>query len=382
MNEQGIDNYIFYSANHKSDYPQGIMIGSKPMLRLHQLLSRIFGDQGFHSYFATRKLVRDIKRISPDVILLHNIHGYYLHLSVLFRFLREYNKPVLWTLHDCWAFTGHCCYYTMAQCDRWKSGCGNCPQKNAYPYSLIFDRSRGLFKKKSRLFCSVKNLSLITPSQWLSDEVGESFHNYRKRFVIRNGVDLSVFHPVKSGFREKNNIGNRIIVLGVASVWSKAKGLDTFIELANRLSLEKYAIVMVGTDASVDAMLPENIISIHRTSDQRELAEIYTSADVFVNPTLQDNYPTVNLEAQSCGTPVITFDKGGCAETVAEGCGTVLSEHTVDAVISELNNTRRKTEKDEKLISGLAAVYDENRCFEEYVRLCRSVYMQTGESEC
>lgn len=382
LNEHKIENYIFYSANHKSDYPQGIMIGSKPMLRLHQLLSRIFGDQGFHSYFATRKLVRDIKRISPDVILLHNIHGYYLHLSVLFRFLREYDKPVLWTLHDCWAFTGHCAHYMMAGCDKWKSGCGSCPQKNAYPYSLIFDRSRGLYKKKKRLFCSVGDLTLITPSKWLSNELENSFLQNTAKVVIPNGIDLEVFHPVNSEFKERYGLQGKKMILGVASVWSYAKGLDVFVELYEKLDRENYAIVLVGTDKQTDKLLPEGIISIHRTQNRTEMAEIFSAADVFVNPTRQDNYPTVNIEAQACGTPVITFDTGGCAETVAEGCGTVISEHTADAVISELKNARRKTQKDEKLISGRAAVYDENRCFEKYVRLCRSVYMQTGESEC
>ena len=379
LNEHKIENYIFYSANHKSDYPQGIMIGSKPMLRVHQLLSRLFGDQGFHSYFATRRLVREIKEISPDVILLHNIHGYYLHLSVLFRFLREYGKPVLWTLHDCWAFTGHCTHYMIAGCDRWKSGCGSCPQKNVYPYSLFFDRSRGLYKKKSRLFCSVKELSLITPSKWLSKELESSFLQNKPKYVIPNGIDLRAFHPVNGDFKERYGLQGRIMILGVASVWSYAKGLDVFIELYKRLDRDRYAVVLVGTDAQTERLLPEGIVSIRRTQSRTEMAEIYSAADVFVNPTRQDNYPTVNMEAQACGTPVITFDSGGCAETLTEGFGTTVNENDIEALILSVGELSEKTPQLSASCAAEAKRFDERICFEKYVDLCISRHTGTGD---
>ena len=164
LDEKGCKNYILYSANHRSDDPHGIMIGTKLMLRVHQLLARIFGDTGFHSYFATQKLIRTIRDIDPDLILLHNLHGYYLHIGVLFRFLKEYDKPVLWTLHDCWAFTGHCTHYQIARCYRWQSGCHDCPNRKEYPYSWFFDRSRSLYRKKKELFASVEKLRIIVPS--------------------------------------------------------------------------------------------------------------------------------------------------------------------------------------------------------------------------
>ena len=371
LSKNGIENKIYYSANHKSDYPLGEMIGSKPMLRLHQILSRIFGDQGFHSYFSTKKLVKRIKKDSPDVILLHNIHGYYLHMKVLFRFLKEYDKPVLWTLHDCWAFTGHCSHYTMIGCDRWKSGCGSCPQKSAYPYSLFFDRSKKLFQIKKELFCSVNLLTLITPSQWLADELKKSFFGSIPNYVIHNGIDLGIFHPVKGDFRQKYHLENKIVILGVSSVWTDSKGLDIFIDLAKRLPPQKYAVVLVGTNASVEAMLPPNVVSVCRVQNQLDLAQIYSAADVFVNPTRQDTFPTVNMEAVACGTPVITFDTGGCSETVAEGCGIIIQEKTVDAIIGALDGLCPKTESISRSCADIARCFDENDCFEEYVRLCR-----------
>lgn len=380
LNEHKIENYIFYSANHKSDYPQGIMIGSKPMLRLHQLLSRIFGDQGFHSYFTTRKLVRDIKRISPDVILLHNIHGYYLHLSVLFRFLREYNKPVLWTLHDCWAFTGHCAHYMMAGCDKWKSGCGSCPQKNVYPYSLFFDRSRSLYKKKKRLFCSVDDLTLITPSKWLSNELESSFLQNKAKKVIPNGIDLEVFHPADTDFKERYGLQGKKMILGVASVWSYAKGLDVFVELREKLDRESYAIVLVGTDEQTEKLLPEGIISIRRTQNRNEMAEIFSAADVFVNPTRQENYPTVNMEAQACGTPVITFDTGGCAETLTKGFGTTVGVNNIDDIIRSIDKISDKTPQTSVSCAEESKRFDERICFAKYVDICILQHNKAGDN--
>ena len=374
LTENDIDNIVFYSANHRSAEPNGVMLGSKPMLRAHQLLSRAFGDQGFHSRFATEKLVKQIREYQPDVILMHNLHGYYLHMDVLFGFLKEYGKPVLWTLHDCWAFTGHCAHYMLAGCSKWLSGCGGCPQRSAYPYSLFFDRSAELYNRKKKLFTDVEHLSLITPSKWLSDEVGKSFLSDKKRVVISNGIDLNSFQPTDSDFRKKHGLENKYIILGVAAVWSDAKGLDVFEELSKRLDPSKYAVVLVGVDEAAEAKLPRNVIAVRRTQNTRELVEIYSAADVFVNPTRQDTYPTVNMEALACGTPVITFNTGGAPEIENGGFVIVTGENTVQGVLDALSLAPKKTAESIAECAEGARSFDEQDCFDRYVDLCRTVY--------
>lgn len=372
LEQHGIENKVFYSGNHKSDYPNGVMISGKLSIRIHQLLSRIFGDQGFHSSFSTLRLIRKIKKMQPDVILLHNIHGYYINLSILFKFLKRYGRPVYWVLHDCWSFTGHCTHFTIAGCDKWKTGCFACPQKDKYPYSWFFDRSRYLYKKKKELFTSLSDLTIITPSQWLAEKVKDSFLGKYPIKVINNGIDLDVFKPTESDFREKHGLCDKKIILGVASVWSYAKGLDVFVELAQRLDEDKYKIVLVGTDEKTDASLPGNILSIHRTQNQKELAQIYSAADVFVNSTREENYPTVNMEAIACGTPVITFNTGGCAEIVGSGCGEIIRTDSADEAeqkITEQIQNNRQTTND---CLSWSKRFDDKRCFEEYVKLiCR-----------
>lgn len=369
MTEKGIENYIFYSGNHKSDYPLGRMISGKMSIRVHQILSRLLGDQGFHSTVSTYRLVRSIKKIQPDAILLHNLHGYYLNLRVLFRFLRDYDKPVYWTLHDCWAFTGHCTHFTVAQCEKWKNGCRGCSQKHKYPYSWFLDRSRSLYKKKKELFTSVRDLTVITPSEWLADLTRQSFLGKYPVKVIHNGINLSVFQPTESDVRQKYGIGNRTMILGVASVWGYYKGLDMFLELYKRVKDTDVCIVLVGTDDAVDRQLPEGIISIHRTQNQKELAELYSAADVFVNPTREENYPTVNMEAIACGTPVVTFRTGGAPEIVLEGCGAVTDRNTIDSLEEKINQTLQNRQQMSLSCEKASKSFDEVKCFKEYVEL-------------
>ena len=294
-----------------------IRIGNDLDAKLHALQSRIFDNAGFGSKLATEKFIEWVKEYNPDIIHLHNIHGYYINVEVLFKYLAESNKPVIWTLHDCWAFTGHCAYYSYVKCDKWKTGCFNCPQKKRYPSSLLWDASKKNWQKKKALFTSVKNMTLVTPSKWLANEVKKSFLSKYPMKVIANGIDLDVFKPTPSDFKEKNGLVGKKIILGVASSWSECKGLKDFIELSKILD-EKYKIVLVGLSENQIKELPENILAISRTNNVKELAEIYTAADIFFNPTYEDNFPTVNLEAQACGTPVITYRTGGSVESVSE----------------------------------------------------------------
>lgn len=315
--KQGHESYIAYGRDLPKNCDNVIKIGTKTDNYLHVAKTRIFDKHGFGSKQATKEFINKVVDIDPDIIHLHNIHGYYINIEILFNYLKEANKPVVWTLHDCWSFTGHCAYFDYVGCDKWKTECYNCPEKKAYPSSMIFDNSRGNHLSKKEIFTGVKNLTILTPSQWLANLVKESFLQEYPVKVINNGIDLNTFRPIKGDFRKKYNLGDKYIILGVASVWDRRKGLKYFIELADKVS-EDEVIVLVGLTKKQIEHLPKNVIGISRTNNVEELVDIYSSADVFVNPTLEDNFPTTNLEALACGTPVITFNTGGSPESIIQ----------------------------------------------------------------
>ena len=292
-------------------------VGNKWDLAFHWIATRIFDAHGLASRRATKKLIAQIRTIDPDIVHIHNVHGYFLNYPLLCDFLSERGKPVIWTVHDCWLFTGHCSHFTFAGCDKWKTHCENCPQKHCYPASFFLDRSKENFDRKKQAFLGVKNMTLITPSKWLADLVKQSFLKGYPVEVRYNTIDTNVFKPTPSDFREKYNSQNKKIVLGVANPWTERKGFYDFLWLAEKLD-NSYQIVLVGLTQKQLDTLPKNIIGIKRTNSPKELAEIYTAADVFVNPTYEDNYPTTNLEAQACGTPTITYRTGGSPESVPE----------------------------------------------------------------
>ena len=339
--EQGHESFIAYGREPAKGCVKAIRIGSDLDVYIHGLYTRIFDRHGLASKKATGKLIGAIEKIQPDIVHLHNIHGYYLNYETLFDFLKISGIPVVWTLHDCWPFTGHCAHFTFVGCDRWQKGCYDCPQKKNYPGSLFLDNSRNNYDRKKKAFTGIKNLTIVTPSNWLANLVKDSFLKEHEITVVPNGIDTTVFRPVKSDFKEKHNIENKFMILGVASVWNKRKGLEYFLELAEMLRQDE-VIVLVGLNDKQIKQLPGNIIGISRTNDVQELIEIYSAADVFVNPTLEDNYPTVNLEAQACGTYTITFDSGGTGETIIDpSLGSICSEKDAKGMRKELDELRK-----------------------------------------
>lgn len=312
-------------------------IGTFNSRRVNVALARITGFNGCFAWFETYKLLKKIDEFKPDIIHLHNLHDSYINLPMLFSYIKKHNVPTVWTLHDCWSFTGQCPYFTIAKCDRWKAGCHNCPQYKEYPASL-YDNTKKMWQLKKKWFTGVKNMTIVTPSEWLAGLAKESYLKEYPIQVINNGIDLDVFKPTHSNFREQYGIpGDKYIVLGVSFAWGYRKGLDCFAEMAEKLG-DKYQIVLVGTDGEIDKNLPKNIISIHRTQNQKELAEIYSTADVFAMPTREENYPTVNMEAIACGTPVVTFDTGGSPEMLNEKVGRVVPVDDVNEMMSEIKN--------------------------------------------
>lgn len=345
LEEQGHECLIAYGRGTAPEGINAYKIGTNLDNYLHVARTRLLDQHGYGSKKPTIELVKKIKEYNPDIIHLHNLHGYYLNLEVLFNYLAESNKPVVWTLHDCWTFTGHCAYFDYIGCDKWKIECRNCPQKKTYPNSYVLDNSYQNFNQKKELFTKVNNLTIITPSQWLANLVKQSFLNKYPVQVINNGIDLSIFKPTPSDFRKKYHLEKKKIILGVANVWDQRKGFDTFLELSSKLD-ENYQIVLVGVTEKQKNNIPSNIIGITRTNNIKELAEVYSTADVFVNPTLEDNFPTTNLEALACGTPIITFNSGGSGEAVdcQNGGGKIIEKGEIQVLYEEIvnmNNTEK-----------------------------------------
>ena len=374
---RGWSSYIAYGRGDSHSTSHTIKIGSRLGVALHALLTRITDRHGLYSRIATKRLIRQIESIAPDIIHLHNIHGYYINYQVLFSYLREAKIPVVWTLHDCWAMTGHCSHFEYVGCARWKTGCYDCPQKNAYPRSWLMDNSRNNYSEKCSQFTSIENLTLVPVSDWLGAVAKESNLGEYNIRVIHNGIDTCVFTPVANNtLRQQYGISDdKKIVLGVASPWSKQKGFNDFIKLNEHLSKQRYQIVMVGISEGQRRKLPNSIIGIPRTSDIYELVGWYSAADVFVNPTFEDSYPTTNLEALSCGTPVITYKTGGSSESVNSDMGRVVDKGRVEGLaeaIEELCKENRAAMR-EKCRAYAVAHFDKRDCFREYIDLYEEI---------
>lgn len=340
--------------------------------KCHALLSFLFDAQGLGSIISTKKLLRKLDRIHPDLIHLHNIHGYYINYPLLFTYLKKTKVAVIWTLHDCWPFTGHCAHFDAVGCSKWINGCDKCPLTHSYPKSLFFDKSKRNYLRKRKLFSSLDNMTIITVSQWLKLRVEQSFLNKYETLVINNGIDLSAFYPKESDKREKLGIKNKRIVLGVSSKWSNAKGLQEFIELSNDSLIQ---VVLIGVQEDLIGTLPANLIAIKRTDSVSELAEYYSIADVFVNPTYNDSFPTVNIESLACGTPVVTYNTGGSPEILSPETGVVVEKGDFIALSDAIHSVldRGKKQYSDECVSRARSLFDKNDRFREYIDLYRRV---------
>lgn len=308
---------------------------------LHVFLNTVFDCQGKGSYFTTKKLIRILRREKPDIIHLHNLHGYYLNLQLLFRYLREeYQGKVFWTFHDCWPMTGHCAYFTMANCNKWIDGCDICPQKKQYPISLFMDRSRKNYLEKKNLFTAIDNLTVIVPSEWMKNIVEKSYFCNCDIQVVHNGIDLDVFSPcVQSEIdqvKQKYQISKDTkIILGVANIWETRKGLNIFKSLSLKLP-EDYQVILVGLTKKQSREVGSGIIGIERMRDRRELASLYSAADIFVNPSMEESFSLVTVEAMACGTPVIALGTSAVKELVSPETGIVVEKNESDAFVEAI----------------------------------------------
>ena len=314
---------------------QTMKIGSDFGVKCHALESRMLDNSGFGSRRATIAFLKWVREFDPDVIWLHNVHGYYIHIGELFTYLRACGKKILWTLHDCWAFTGHCAYFDYVRCEKWQTGCHSCPQKHTYPESLLLDNSCRNYQRKKTLFTGTPNLTLAVPSHWLEGRVKKSFLRDYPVEVIYNQVDKAVFKPTPGDFRQKHALEGKKILLGVASVWEERKGLRDFIALSKLLD-DRFRIVLIGLNSRQLASLPETILGLPRTDNVLQLVQAYSEADVFICPSTEETFGMTVLEACCCGCKTVVYQDTACEE-VADAFGGIAvprgPEHLKDAIL-------------------------------------------------
>lgn len=372
--QQGWDSYIAYGRGKPVSKSHLIRIGNDWDMYEHGLETRIFDNHGLASRGVTQKLIRQIEEIKPDVIQLHNVHGYFVNYPILFDYLAKCKIPVVWTLHDCWTFTGHCAHFALAGCYQWKNEeCSHCKYKKSYPASLFFNRAHRNFLDKKKAFTAPKNMTIVTVSHWLEELVQQSFLSCHQVITINNGIDVQIFSPKNNGkkIREKLGISQPYMLLGVASVWEASKGIFDFVKLRELLPADQYAIVLVGVDDRTAKILPQGIVTVKRTNNVEELAEIYSVADVFLNPTWQDSFPTTNLEAMACGTPVVTYRTGGSPESLTEKTGKVVEQGDLVAFVSNIEEICKKGKNTyvEVCRQGVVENYNKKDRYIDYIKL-------------
>lgn len=363
----GWDSYIAYGRWYNPSQSHLIKIGNKLDMYQHYAEQRILDNEGLCSRRATKEFIKRINEIKPDVIQLHNIHDHYLNYRLLFEYLNKTDIKVVWTFHDCWAFTGHCFHFITKGCERWKSGCFDCPLQHEYP-KTFFDRSRKNYTMKKNLFGANNNLTIIACSEWIANFVRQSFLKDKPIYVINNGVDLNVFKGSESLGTNKKSFH----VLAVSNVWNKDKGFGDILKLREILSNE-YEITIVGVTKQQLNSLPQGIVGIERTQNVQELVALYSKADVFINPTYADNFPTVNLEALACGTPVITYRTGGSPEALDEKTGVVVEQGDINGLAVAIQKMKENPLFSADCRKRAEDYFEKDKCFEKYIELYNSL---------
>lgn len=370
MRENGYESYVVWGRGRKPENMYEISIEDKLGIKLHGIYTRLTDKTGFASKKATKVLINHLEEINPDIIHIHNIHGYYLNIEMLFKYMKMKKKKIVWTIHDCWPFTGHCAYFDMIGCDKWKNGCHNCKQINTYPSSLFIDNSAWNWRKKKELFSGL-DITIVTVSKWLKKIIKESFLGNYNTKVIYNGIDLNLFKPIKSNFRKQYNLEGKFIILGVASEWTERKGLNDFIKLSKKID-DRYAIVLVGLNDKQIRENKDSIIGLKRTNDISELVSIYSSADVFFNASVEETMGMTTVEAMACGTPAIVYNATALPEILEDFPKMIVEKYDLDSVIKIIEDISNKKINKYKL-RAIASKYDKNVRFKEYIELYEQI---------
>ena len=375
MEADGIESYVAFGFGYdpKDNEKNSVYrIDSDRELFVSKLWTKATGHHGFNNKRETKRLLAWIDEIKPDIIHMHNIHNHYVNVRMLLEYISEKHIPCVLTMHDCWTFTGHCAYFDYSGCNKWIMGCSKCPSLRDYPktFSLI-DPSKWNYEHKRELFKPL-DITFVSPSQWLCDLQQQSFLKDKSCLVINNGVDTSVFHPIESDVREQYGIGNRKLILAVAAGLVPRKGRDFLLRLPEMLNDDE-VLVLVGLKKGQEKLIHKTskIIGIHRTKTADELVGLYSEADVFINPTLEDNFPTTNIEALACGTPVVTFKTGGSWECVDETTGRVAEKGDIADLLDKIRDvlSKGKMHFKEVCVRKAQNMYNKDIQYRKYIEL-------------
>ena len=367
------ESYIAYGRGNPNSKSHLIRIGNVFDMYHHGIQSRLFDIHGLASQKATKVFLDKIRSINPNIIHLHNIHGYYLNYPKLFDYLSRANIPIIWTLHDCWPFTGHCAYFDFINCNKWKKQCHECKGLNTYPKAFI-DASHKNFSLKKQYLTQIPNMVLVPVSNWLDRLLSESFLSHYKTQVIHNGINIDLFKPtIDETITKKYNINNKFIILGLTNIWAERKGLNDIIKLNEIIDHSVFQIVLVGLTTKQIKQIPQSIIGIPRTDSIEDLVKLYSKAGVFINPTWEDNFPTTNLEALACGTPIITYNTGGSPEAIDEKTGYVVSKGNIDNLYEAIKNVYNGYIDRKDCRNRAVRLYNKEDRFQEYINLYKSL---------
>ncbi len=366
----GWESYIAYGRWCNPSKSHLIKIGGRFDMYFHFAEQRFFDNEGLCSRSATSRLIKKIEEIKPDVVQLHNIHDHYLNCRILFDYLNQTDIKVVWTFHDCWAFTGHCFHFVTKNCMKWQTGCHDCPLRNEYPKTVL-DRSKEHYELKKQLFGGNKKLTIVPCSDWMAEFVKQSFLKDKRIEVIKNGVDLKVFKHVSNDHTHENQ---HFRILAVSSVWNEDKGLSDIYKL-KKLLPDNYRFTIVGLTKKQVEALPTGIVGIERTQDVQELVRLYSDANVLINPTYADTFPTVNLEALACGTPVVTYRTGGSPESIDDNTGIVVEQGDVEAMAKAIMTIYKGDRNQFRIDCRKRAetFFDKDKCFEKYIELYKDL---------
>lgn len=367
----GEDSYVVWGRGRNSENEREYYMNDSFGVKVHALYTRVTDRTGFLSKQSTKRLIYWLEKISPDIIHLHCIHGYYINLEILFDYIRKKHIKVVWTQHDCWAFTGHCAYFNAAGCEKWKTGCYDCPQIRTYPKAYV-DASKRNWSDKKRLFTGV-DVICVTPCEWLKGLLGQSFLSEYPCYVIYNGIDTNVFHYTESNFKIKMGLEAYRLILGVASEWTERKGLKDFVRLDAKIDHSRYKIILIGLTKEQLNTVPETIFAMERTNNVNELVEIYSAADIYFNPTYEDNFPTTNIEAIACGTKVITYKTGGAPEAIRTGCGYVVEKGDLDGSYRLMQEICGSFEEHSEHVYKEEWTFSSKRMVKEYLSLYKTI---------
>ena len=370
----GWKSYMTYSRGYKPGASQTVKIGNMYDVYWHVLMTRLFDRHGLHSKGATKRLVEQIRKIEPDIIHIHQVHGYFLNIEILFDFLKQYGKPIVWTFHDCWAFTGHCAHFDKVKCDKWKKGCYDCPLKSAYPSSYC-DRSRKNYTLKKQLFSDIPNLHIVTVSQWLQGLVEQSFFKGYNINTIYNGVDTNIFTPKESvEIASKLEVKGKKVLVAAATTWNEDKGINDYYKLRKVLGDDKL-IVLVGLSEEQIRVLPQGIIGIKKTSSQKELAELYSLADVTLNLSYLETFGLTTAEGMACGTPGIVYNKTASPELITPETGMVVDAGNIESLVKAIDTIllRGKPYYSSKCRERALEYYDKDKQYHKYLNLYESL---------